>query len=106
LRRHAKACWGEEAIVAADAVRDVAKARETLAKVKPDGLIIAAFERVGKGKVTYSHRQHTKTESRYIKHFSSHVVLLTLIAIEQKSSDGYVKVCSHSTSSKTVDFSV
>jgi hypothetical protein len=25
---------------------------------------MAAFERKGKGKVTFSHRQHTKTESR------------------------------------------
>jgi hypothetical protein len=32
--------------------------------------ITAAFERVGKGKVTYSHRQHTKAESRFVSpHF-------------------------------------
>ena len=29
-----------------------------------DGSITAAFERVGKDKVTYSHRQHTRKESQ------------------------------------------
>ena len=65
LRKHAKICWGEEAVAAADQTRDVNAAREALGKVK-DGSITEAFERVAKGKVTYSHRQHTTTESRYV----------------------------------------
>ena len=65
LRRHAKICWGESAISAADGTRDVKSAREVLKSHNgADGSITAAFERVGQGKVTYSHRQHTKTEAR------------------------------------------
>jgi hypothetical protein len=30
------------------------------------GSITAAFEKSGKGKVTFSHRQHTKTEAKYV----------------------------------------
>ena len=32
--------------------------------IKNTGSITAAFERKGKGKVTYSHRQHMKTETK------------------------------------------
>ena len=67
LRKHAKVCWGEETVVAADQTRDLDAAREALNKLK-DGSITDAFEQVTKknGKGTYSHRQHTITESRCI----------------------------------------
>lgn len=65
LRRHAKICWGEETVAAAGNTRNVYEARAVLAKsILKDGSITAAFERIGKDKVTFSHRQHTKTESR------------------------------------------
>ena len=65
LHRHAKNCWGDEAVEAADGTKDLEGAREVLAKTKlRDGSITAEFERIGKGKVSYSHRQHTSTESR------------------------------------------
>ena len=65
LRRHAVACWGAETVTAAGSVRDVYAARTVLAKVKlRDGSIMAAFERVAKEKVTFSNRQHTRTELR------------------------------------------
>lgn len=65
LRKHAKICWGEEAIAEADKTRDVHGAREAISLMKlANGSIMDAFERVGKGKVTYSHRQHTTTEAR------------------------------------------
>jgi len=65
LRRHAKNCWGDEAVAAADGTQDLESARVVLAKTKlRDGSITAEFERIGKGKLTYSHRQHTSTESR------------------------------------------
>ena len=65
LRRHAVACWGAETVTAAGSVRDVYAAHTVLAKVKlRDGSITAAFERVAKEKVTFSNRQHTRTESR------------------------------------------
>lgn len=65
LRRHAKTCWGDEAVAAAGSASDVHAARAVLAKpLVRDASITAAFERVAKDKVTFSHRQHTKTESR------------------------------------------
>jgi hypothetical protein len=65
LRRHAKNCWGDEAVAAADSTQDLEGARVVLARTKlRDGSITAAFEHIGKGKVSYSHRQHTSTESR------------------------------------------
>lgn len=66
MRKHARICWGEETVAAADRTKEVGVAREVLRK--GDGLrdssLTAAFERKGKGKVTFSHRQHTRTESR------------------------------------------
>lgn len=66
LRRHAKKCWGEETVSAADKTKDLDAARTVIAKTSlRDGSITAAFERIGKEAVTYSHRQHTYTETRY-----------------------------------------
>lgn len=64
LRRHAIKCWGEENVDAARG-RPVDEIREATKGVSPSGSITAAFERKGKGKVSYSHRQHTRTETRY-----------------------------------------
>jgi len=67
LRKHARGCWGEEAVAAADNTKNVWAAREALGKAKlVDGSIMAAFERVAKDRVTYSHRQHTSSEARYV----------------------------------------
>jgi hypothetical protein len=65
LRRHAKLCWGDDTVAAADDTWDVKSAREALSKRKDlNGSITVAFERAGKGKVTYSHHQHMKKELR------------------------------------------
>lgn len=65
LCKHAKICWGEEAMAAADNTRDVQAAHEALSKMKSvDSSITAAFKRVAKSRVTYSHRQHTTSEAR------------------------------------------
>lgn len=64
LHKHAKICWGEDTVKAATAVKTAEDAREVLAASR-DGSIAAAFAIKGKGKVTYSHRQHTKAETRY-----------------------------------------
>ena len=65
LRKHAKVCWGEEEVATADKTRDANTAREALKKSR-DGSITEAFEQVAKSRVTYSHRQHTTTESRCV----------------------------------------
>ena len=67
LRRHAKVCWGEETIASATSNRvDMHAARRILkgTSLMRDGSITAAFDRTGKGTVTYSNRQLTKTETR------------------------------------------
>jgi hypothetical protein len=66
LRKHARLCWGDDILRAADACGNLESTREGINKSKKltDGSIIAAFERTGEGKVTYSHRQHDKAETR------------------------------------------
>lgn len=65
LKRHATICWGAETVDSAlEAKVDISAARATLGDLK-DGSITAAFQRTGKGKVLYSHRQHTRTQTRY-----------------------------------------
>jgi hypothetical protein len=67
LCKHAKICWGEEAVAAADNTRDVRAAWEALERLNlVDGSITATFERVVKSKVTYSHHQHTTSGARYV----------------------------------------
>jgi hypothetical protein len=66
LRKHAKICWGDDVVKAADETKDLTRARGIVGK---SGLgnasITAMFERAkGKGTVTYSHKQHTKTETK------------------------------------------
>jgi len=65
LRKHAKKCWGTEIVATADKAKTAKEVRDTTVKgyLDPQS-ITAAFERKGKGKVTYSYRQHTKTEAK------------------------------------------
>ena len=66
LRKHAKSCWGTEAVDAADSVGNVKEAREHVEKLGRTGLITEAFKRTPGSKVTYSTRQHTPMQSRYV----------------------------------------
>lgn len=63
LHKHAKACWGEETVKKTMEASNASEAREVLSKSK-DGSIAAAFQFKGKGNISYSHRQHTRTETR------------------------------------------
>ena len=65
LHHHTKKCWGADVVSHAMTAGNADNAREILSKSK-DGSIAAAFAKSGKGKVTYSHWQHTKTETRYV----------------------------------------
>jgi hypothetical protein len=51
-------------VTAADNMKDIRIAREALEKMSVNSMITSAFERVSKGKVTYSHTQHTMAEAR------------------------------------------
>lgn len=67
MRKHVKSCWGNAALMAADDVKDANEVRTKIVTgILWDGSITESFERKGKGKVTYSHRQHTHTEAKYI----------------------------------------
>jgi hypothetical protein len=67
MRKHAKKCWGDDVVASADKASNANDVRRTTVKGHLDPQsITAAFERKGKGKVTYSHRQHTKTEARCV----------------------------------------
>ena len=100
LCRHAKLCWGEEAVSAADAVRTHGAARQVVEKALTmrDGSITAIFKHIngGNGTVTYSHRQHTKTEVRY----APQVIRLPIHALMNSSArstfDGQLKNCAPS----------
>lgn len=64
MRRHATLCWGEDAVAAADAAKNLQEAREkVVGSLTRNGSITEAFERKP-GKITYSHRPHTQVESR------------------------------------------
>ena len=63
MRKHAKICWGAETVQAAMDASNLDGARSVLANHK-DGSIAAAFQVKGKGKVTYSQRQHTRQQTR------------------------------------------
>ncbi|KAF8236208.1 hypothetical protein L208DRAFT_1252844, partial [Tricholoma matsutake] len=65
LIKHTKTCWGEEAWNAVNDCKDTNKARETVTKpMLKTGSITSIFEHLGKGKVTYLHHMHTKTETK------------------------------------------
>ena len=68
LHRHVKMCWGNEAVSAADNMKDLEGARSILVKsgLKRNRSITQAFERIGKEKASYSHCQYTYTETRYV----------------------------------------
>jgi hypothetical protein len=66
LRKHAKKCWGDNVVASVDKAKTVKEVWDTTTNkgsLDPQS-ITAAFEQKGKGKLTYSHRQHTKTESK------------------------------------------
>jgi hypothetical protein len=65
MQKHAKKCWGDDVVASADKANDANEVRRTTVKGSLDPQsITAAFERKGRDKVTYSHRQHTKSEAR------------------------------------------
>lgn len=76
LVRHVKVCWGKECWVAANACHTAEEARESVTKpYNISGSITASFSRTGKGKVTYSHRCHTKAKTKYVTCYISPTIL-------------------------------
>jgi hypothetical protein len=67
LHTHAISCWGKKIVDDAAASSNIASARKAIGSAElKDGEITAVFERTGKGKISYSHRQHTREETRLV----------------------------------------
>lgn len=65
MRKHALACWGEEAVARAMETADDSEARKVVVQsLLQTGRISTYFARKKKGAVTYSHMQHTREETR------------------------------------------
>ncbi|EJD38750.1 hypothetical protein AURDEDRAFT_46315, partial [Auricularia subglabra TFB-10046 SS5] len=68
MTRHARKCWGDEAVNSAKEFKTASAARDGLTAKLPgqsrSGTITESFKRLEKGSVTYSHRQHTSTQTR------------------------------------------
>jgi len=65
MTKHVRSCWGEVALESACDAKTADAARNGVVNhILKIGSITSSFERKGNGKVTYSHRQHTKTETR------------------------------------------
>ncbi|KAG0691842.1 hypothetical protein DFH29DRAFT_986087 [Suillus ampliporus] len=65
MHKHAQNCWGKDIIKSADNAKSCNMVHESIVKViLTNGSIVALFEHKGKGKVTYSHWQHTKTKMK------------------------------------------
>jgi hypothetical protein len=104
LHRHAKLCWGEENIARADEAKNIEEARRALKEAKLiNGTITAVFERTGKGKVTYSARQHTKSETRYVLSLLQKEISNKIIMLEPKLLNGFPRACDPSALSRTKD---
>lgn len=65
LRKHVRKCWGPEVLSRAEKAFNMGEARKVVNGYLQDGDISVAFKRK-KGAVLYSHRTHTKAESRYV----------------------------------------
>ena len=65
MQKHVKSCWGDDILSKADAAKDANEVRmKIVGSILWTGSITVAFERKGKGKITYSHQQHTHAEAR------------------------------------------
>ncbi|KAF8805659.1 hypothetical protein BYT27DRAFT_7026528, partial [Phlegmacium glaucopus] len=99
LLRHARICWGTEAVEAATTTQDLNSARDVLAKTKlRDGSILTEFQRIGKSKVTYQHTQHTTSEARFQSLMKTgrpgyHIPSLEMVLRDVKTV--FVNVCKH-----------
>ena len=64
LRKHARKCWGIEALEAADRMSTAGNAKECVAKFKRTGNLRVAFGAASKKTFRYSTIQHTPTETQ------------------------------------------
>ena len=87
MHKHAKNCWGEDIVSQALETKGsltIDEVCKSLAGAKvQNGSIFAAFERKGKGVVTFSTRQHTYEETRLKNKFiDSFYLKITVCRVE------------------------
>jgi hypothetical protein len=68
LLKHVRVCkgWGEDVYNSISKAKDIKAARASVKGYLANGSLTVAFSKQGKGKITYSSRQHTKAETRYV----------------------------------------
>ncbi|THH16129.1 hypothetical protein EW146_g4452 [Bondarzewia mesenterica] len=64
MSKHVASCWRSAVLEDVMSFKTADDAHDSVVKTLWTGTITEAFEQKGKGKVTYSHRQHTKSETR------------------------------------------
>jgi hypothetical protein len=65
MRKHVKSCWGEDVFNEVLTAKNTEAARDAVKSYLANGSITTAFECKGDSQIQYSHRQHTKMETRY-----------------------------------------
>lgn len=88
LWHHARICWGDEAVEAADSTRNIKAAHAALKGMKTNnGSVAALFQKASKGRgVIYSYCQHTKIEAWYVVYISFDLVSETLLSVLNSSA--------------------
>jgi hypothetical protein len=93
LRKHAWKCWGKKLVQDAEATKDLQGVRKGLKNTRmKDGALTAVFERVGKGKVSYSHVPHTYEERRCVASCGV-LSLISDLCLVLSASVGLLKPC-------------
>ncbi len=65
--KHVWSCWGTDVLDMADDGENLENARKIVKAYRSNGTITSMFKRQkGKSAVTYSHRAHMKTETKYV----------------------------------------
>lgn len=83
LRRHVHKCWGPEILKQAETAASIDEAREKIVgSMLRDGVITQSFKRKAGGTVTFSHRTHTRAETRYVQFFGASPLLKYYVRTE------------------------
>ena len=95
MHKHARRCWGDETLEVADLAKSVNEICDRIVRsILRNGSITTAFKHNTKGKITYSHRQHTRAKTRCVFLFQIHF-WSELFLTEQRSFVGFLRTCAH-----------
>jgi hypothetical protein len=67
LIKHAKKCFGEDTVKAATSAKNAMEVRDKIVGgMLKNGKLTTVFERKDRQRVSYSHRQHSKVETKFV----------------------------------------